>query len=333
MLSKIVPLTMVLLGSGSAWAQSVISAHSGVIHYVEGQVSVDDKAVQPKFGQFPDVATGQTLATEDGRAEVLLTPGVFLRVAENSSFRMVSNQLSDTHVRILTGSALIEVAELLQDNAITLETGGANVVLTKKGLYRVDTGRGEIDPSTLRVYDGEARVSAASADADAKPAVVKRGRQVDLNLVAAGPLEAKNFDAKETDAFYRWGSRRSAYIADANLVSAKSAQTTMAYAGSGRSGWAWNPWFGMFTYLPTNGIYFSPFGSAYYSPGAFSYFFYPRFTAPAAVIGPAPGFSNPPMSLGRSGGFGGLRGSSAPSMGGGGIGSGPSSMGGARRGR
>ena len=51
---------------------------------------------QPKFAEFPDVKNGQTLAAEDGRAEVLLTPGVILRIAENSSFQMVSNSRSDT---------------------------------------------------------------------------------------------------------------------------------------------------------------------------------------------------------------------------------------------
>ena len=52
-----------------AWAQSVISAHSGVIHYVEGDVTIDGTAVHPKFAEFPDVKSGQLVATEEGRAE------------------------------------------------------------------------------------------------------------------------------------------------------------------------------------------------------------------------------------------------------------------------
>src|SRR5580698_1848377 len=107
MLGKL-SLVLTVAMTSSAWAQSVISAHSGVIHYVEGQVTLDDTAVQPKFAEFPDVKQGQTLAAQDGRAEVLLTPGVFLRLAENSSFRMVSNKLSDTRVEVLSGNAMIE---------------------------------------------------------------------------------------------------------------------------------------------------------------------------------------------------------------------------------
>src|ERR1700730_17445854 len=69
------------------WAQSVISAHSGIIHYVEGEVAIDGNAVHPKFAEFPDVKARQLVSTAEGRAEILLTPGVFLRIAENSSVR------------------------------------------------------------------------------------------------------------------------------------------------------------------------------------------------------------------------------------------------------
>src|SRR6516165_4842947 len=113
-------LATLVLSAGSAWAQQVISAHSGVIHKVEGQVLLDGQQVHQKFGEFPDMKNGQTLLTEDGRAEVLLTPGVILRIAGSSSFKMVSNIRSDTRLEMLTGSSLIEVGELLPSNAITL---------------------------------------------------------------------------------------------------------------------------------------------------------------------------------------------------------------------
>ena len=140
------PLAMALIAATSMWGQSVISAHSGVIHLAEGQVTVDGKDVQQKFGEFGDVKTGQVLATQDGRAEVLLTPGVFLRVNENSSFRMVQNKLVDTRIEIVSGTAMIQVSELLEDNSITLLYHDTTVNLTKKGLYRVDADQG-----TLRV--------------------------------------------------------------------------------------------------------------------------------------------------------------------------------------
>jgi hypothetical protein len=272
------PLALAAILTTSAWAQSVISAHSGVIHYKEGQVEVDGKPIQqdPQKGQFGDIKTGQTLEVKDGQAEVLLTPGVFLRVAENSSFRMISNKLADTRVEVLSGSVMVEVGELLQDNAITLVVHNADVALTKKGLYRVD-----IDPSRLRVYDGEARVSSASQD----PITAHKGREISFGET----LQAQNFDPKLTDAFYNWCARRDQYVAEANIYAAKSARDmssgftgTSGYSGygyggygSGSGSWAWNPWFGMFTYMPYGGIFNSPFGFGYYSPGMVSYLYMP----------------------------------------------------------
>jgi hypothetical protein len=96
-------------GSIAALAQSaVISARSGLIHYVEGQVYVGDQLVETKFGVFPEVKENQQLKTEEGRAEVLLTPGVFLRLGENSSFRMITNRLIDTRLEFLSGRAIVE---------------------------------------------------------------------------------------------------------------------------------------------------------------------------------------------------------------------------------
>jgi hypothetical protein len=248
--------------------QSVISAHSGTIHYTEGQVSLDGGAVQSKFGEFPEVKPGQVLATQDGRAEILLTPGVFLRLAENSSFTMVSNQLSNTRLEIKSGTAMIEVGELLQDNAIAVAFHGADVSLGKRGLYRFDS-----DPNRFRVYEGDASIVTPSSD----PTVVRKGHEI----VLGDKLETQTFDAKNTDDFYRWSARRDEYVAQANISAAKSARDSgysgMGYNGTGYNGagmtaglgsWAFNPWFGMFTYLPFDGTYFSPFGYGFYSPYA-----------------------------------------------------------------
>jgi hypothetical protein len=272
-------LTVVL--SSSAWAQSVISAHSGVIQYVEGQVTLDDHQIQQKFAEFPDVKEGQTLAAQDGRAEVLLTPGVFLRLAENSSFQMVSNKLSNTKVEVLSGSAMIEVSELLKDNAITVQFHGAQIELLKKGLYRVDSE----DPARLRVYEGDAHITSGSETLTAG-----RGREVEIGTT----LEARNFDTKRTDAFYRWSERRDEYVAQANLVAAKTASSSYYDNGTGlgfgatstAGAWAYNPWYGMFTFVPGSGMYMSPFGYSYYSPMTVGYFYGPAYSYYGGYVNP-----------------------------------------------
>src|ERR1700722_17913761 len=78
-----------------AIAQSVISAHSGLIYYFDGFVYLDGQQLQPHLGKFPSVPQGTELRTGLGRAEVVLTPGVFLRVGDKSAIRMLSNDLAD----------------------------------------------------------------------------------------------------------------------------------------------------------------------------------------------------------------------------------------------
>src|SRR5215469_17958231 len=118
------------LPAGLSFAQQqVISAQSGTVQYVEGTVYADGQKVERKFGQFPALRPGDELRTEDGRAEVLLTPGAFLRLSDHSSVRMLSNSLSDTRVEVLTGSVMVECDELLKDNAVSLVYQGNNFQL------------------------------------------------------------------------------------------------------------------------------------------------------------------------------------------------------------
>ncbi len=139
---------------GSACAQYVISAHAGVVQYVEGRAYLNDQVVEPKFGQFPDIKENQEFRTEQGRAEILLTPGVFLRLGEDSSIRMISNHLTDTRVEVLSGSAMVECTDVPKDNSIQVIYKGNTIRLQKQGLYRIDS-----EPARLRVYEGEAVVA------------------------------------------------------------------------------------------------------------------------------------------------------------------------------
>ena len=245
-----------VLAAASAYGQSVISAHSGVIQDVEGRAYLNDKAVDLKFGQFPDIKAGQEFRTEQGRAEVLLTPGVFLRMGENSSIQMISTQLTDTRVEVLGGSVIVECDEIPKDNSIVLQYKGNTMMLVKHGLYRVDS-----DPAHFQVYDGEAIVKAESGQL-----TLKSGKQTSLN----GVLMAESFDKNNVDDLYNWSSRRANYLARANASSAMSMRSSGAsgYYGGGYygGGWQFNPLFGMFTFVPFDGIGYSPFGYGWYSP-------------------------------------------------------------------
>ncbi|MEO8132092.1 MAG: hypothetical protein ABI822_33660 [Bryobacteraceae bacterium] len=246
--------TSVVLGAclvcSTSFAQMAISARSGMVHYSEGEVAIAGQPLDTKFGHFPDVKEGQVLTTTEGRAEILLTPGVFLRVSENSSIKMISSRLIDTRVELLSGSMLVECAELQKDNSVTFIYKDAEVAFHKKGLMRIDSS-----DDMLRVYDGEALVTKAG-----ETLTLKEGKETLLS----GVISPEKFDNKIGDPFYRWASRRAGDLAVANLSAAKSLQDN----GGGwlSSGWMWNPMFGSFTYIPYRGYYNSPFGYNYYSP-------------------------------------------------------------------
>jgi len=260
-------------GSIAALAQSaVISARSGLLHYVEGQVYVGDQLVETKFGSFPEVKENQQLKTEEGRAEVLLTPGVFLRIGENSSFRMITNRLIDTRLEFLSGSAVVDAEGIGKDNSVTVVYRDATVHPTKKGIYRFDSESGE-----LRVYDGEAEVTAGD-----RTVVVKEGHSIALDTLAM-----QKFDKTVNDALNRWSERRDGYVSMANVGAASSLRNSMfsdgyGFAGNGfpgygyggygyggmfGSGWFWNPFFGMYSFIPGfDGMFYSAYGNPYYNP-------------------------------------------------------------------
>ncbi len=251
---KVVPALGVLAmaASGVVQAQSVISAHAGMVHYTEGRVLIGDKAIEAKGSTFPEVKANEVLRTEDGRAEVLLTPGVFLRLAENSSIRMLSNKLTDTRVEALTGSMLVEYGDQNKDNSVVLVFKGKDITFKKAGIFRLDA-----DEGVFKVYKGEAAVAGGG-----QSLTVKEAKQVELN---AAVLMATKFDNKTGDEFYRWASRRAGYIATANISAARSLHDSGVSLSSGT--WAFNPWFNMFTYVPYNSMWYSPFGYSFWGPG------------------------------------------------------------------
>ena len=242
-----------------ASAQTVISAKSGLIHYVEGRVYLGDQLIESKFGEFPDLKENGQLRTEEGRAEVLLTPGVFLRVGDHSAIRMVTNRLIDTRVEFLAGSALVEADELLKDNGVTIVYKDYAVQLAKKGIYRFDS-----EPPAVRVYDGEASVLYNGKTEEVKP-----GHMLEMN----GELKTAHFDKeKSADELYLWSRNRSQYLSMANVAAAQSVNNSGQYWGS--SSWAWNPFFGMYTFIPMSGAYYNPFGWGFYSPySVYSYLY------------------------------------------------------------
>jgi hypothetical protein len=186
------------------FGQSVISASSGVVDFAEGAAFVDDKPLQQKFGSFRTIKTGATLRTEDGRVEVLLTPGLLLRLDRNSAFRMDSTDLVDTRIEFLKGSAMVEAVDEPSDHPAVIKFKDNEIRFDEEGLYRIDA-----EPGLLKVFNGEA--------------VVKRtGKETSVDMsheffLDSGLLTPAYGDP-ESDEFYAWSKKRSATVdADSKL--------------------------------------------------------------------------------------------------------------------
>jgi FecR-like protein len=228
----------------------------GTLNYVEGQVSVGAQVLDSKSVGSETLQGGQTITTGNGKAELLLTPGVFLRVGSFTSVKMISPNLTDTEIGVEEGDATVEVAEIHRQNDIRIDMDGATTQLVKNGFYDFDAAHNQ-----LRVLDGEAIV-----EENGRQEKVKGGHELTLNSDSAKP---QGFDKNtyESGDLYRWSSLRSAYLAEANVDAAPGYIAGVGYSpGWVGAGWYWDPWFSCYTFIPGDGIFYSPFGWGFYSP-------------------------------------------------------------------
>ncbi len=250
---KKVLLTLALTGIVAS-AQMVISAKAGLIHYVEGDVMVNDQTVVMKESKFPDLKNTEVLRTGEGRAELLLAPGSFLRMGENSAVRMESNAIQSVRLAMLSGTAIIEVVELPKTSSLEFLMGENTVSVRKAGLYRL-----EMEPQSVKVYTGEVAVNIND-----ELLRVTDGRQLGLTDEVA----VAKFDKKQNmDELVQWADLRAGTLAMANIHSARTVSNSLGSgARLGSSGWVFDPYFGMMTYVPFGRGFFSPFGYGFYSP-------------------------------------------------------------------
>jgi hypothetical protein len=137
------------------------------VQFVQGEAKLDGKLLPvSRQAAFPDqiavLTAVQRLSTGAGRAEVLLSPGVVLRVAEHCSIL-----LDFKNLKLESGAALIEIIEA---RPLIVESVDKRVRIDKPGIWPF--GADNLD---LRQWSQErarvlamANVSAAKAIADSK---------------------------------------------------------------------------------------------------------------------------------------------------------------------
>lgn len=250
------------------------TAAPGTINYVEGQAKIGSETLGSQSVGKVVLQTGETLDTENGRVEVLLTPGVFLRVGQDTSVTMVSPSLTNTNVKVNAGEATVEVDEYYSENNLMVSMDDATTYLVHTGFYDFIPQQG-----LVRVIKGQAVV--LRNDHHVR---VNDGEQVEL-FPRTARLKTAKFDQrqyKNDDPLYSWSKLRSQYLAEANVNEAPylygwndgRAEWWRPW-GSGwwgpsggwyGPGWYWDPWFMSYTFIPGVGVFYSPFGWTFYSP-------------------------------------------------------------------
>ncbi|SRR5579884_1979835 len=192
---------MVLLSGSAAVAQQrTISARAGSLNYQRGVIFLDGERLRPVFRPPHPVQmqNGQVLRVENGRVELVLGMGVYLRMLGPGSLRMQENHLDDARVAIEQGSALIEVAGMMKGAQLRILCGDAITELRRDGSYRFDAPA-QTAPARLRVFSGEATVQRNGITAKAKS-----GTAMDFESGLVSKIEGNDNDALQT-----WAAQRS----------------------------------------------------------------------------------------------------------------------------
>ena len=93
-----------------------IPARPGTVNYIEGAAYLNGKPLHQQSVGSVALDPGQVLTTGAGKAEILLTPGIFLRVDSNSAVKMISPDLAQTQVELERGRAGVEVDQIFPQN-------------------------------------------------------------------------------------------------------------------------------------------------------------------------------------------------------------------------
>ena len=230
------------------------NALPGTINYIEGQVSLNGEPLTQKSVGSTVLQPKQTISTQAGYAQVLLTPGSFLRVGHNGEVQMGANSLANVRLNVLQGSAMVEVTDFIKGTSLDVAMDQATARIEKKGLYAFDTNQ-----QAVQVLNGKAQVLLG----DKKTTL---GKHDEVLLASDKPLKKHDVNTKaaEAEPLYVWSKVRSQQESEA---SNQLAQNVAVYGGWSGPGWYWNPYWGNWGFLPAWGALYSPFGWGYYSPG------------------------------------------------------------------
>ena len=258
----LVSIVTLLVAAASAFAQDrkplspedenlyVISAKAGGVNIVEGNASFKrGKSDWDVLIAGDELRTGDSVKTDsDGQVEILLSPGSFLRIAENSEFFFTSTSIYNLKLKIIKGTAIVEASAV--DSSLEVTAGQSQFQIMQNGIYRFSVDA-----------DGKAEAIVRKGRVLFADGVVKDGRKI---VIASGatPLITE-FDKKTQDSFDVWSKGRAETLIAANRKLSDRAMKRSLSARVASNLWLYDPFFGGFTFLPYGSGFNSPYGFGY----------------------------------------------------------------------
>lgn len=240
----------------------VISAKAGGVNYVEGKVAIVRKDGKSGLLLKSDrIEIGDKVSTgADGKAEILLNPGSFVRLGANAEFEFLTTDLENLKLKLSAGSAIFEVYAD-KEFKVALDLPDAGVELTKSGVYRVDV-----------LADGSGKISVWKGKFIIGDEEVKAGRAAVVKGKTATAIA--KFDRDNKDALDIWSDLRAKEAAAINKRLQRNALTNSLLNSYNRGSWNMFGTFGVWVFDPFSGRWcFLPFGQGWRSPYGYGYGF------------------------------------------------------------
>ena len=245
----------------NATSKYLISAKAGGVNEIVGDVTVDRSGRVGRLFKGDEVQIGERVSTGiDGKVEILMNPGSYIRLGAKSSFEFESTDLNDVRIKVHSGSAIFEVFGA-EDFKVGLNAGNSNFTLLQTGIYRLDVPAN--GNASLSVWKGK-----ASSDSENDKSA-KAGRRVEF---AGNQYLVAKFDRDEKDELTLWSGERAKVLSrvSASLRPDRLRDPLINSFWGGH----WNLYrsFGLWVYDPFFRSYcFLPFGTGWYSPYGYGF--------------------------------------------------------------
>jgi hypothetical protein len=207
---------------------------SGFVNAVEGEANVH---------LHERVQTGKPVKTgPGGHVELLLAPGSFLRLDENSAVIVESDFLKDTVLRIVSGTALLESDIVDPELRTRVVVGLRKARIGATGLFRLTS-------DTASVIDGALQLELEVGNLEHR---IGKGRQIAVST--NGYQESDHSTKEDRDELDDWSARRSYEVATANFMAQYGDSHPNFFTFQSRlpnaAAWIFSPPLNGFTFIP-----------------------------------------------------------------------------------